>query len=263
VRPGVDVKLLAEEQELYVLAPAARNACTRNAAMRRRKLKWLWARLKQLSVMELGARSVAHEARRRARPRRRLHGASSMSRWRRTAPPFSYALNRSKLRQVDGAKARYLLRSNLCDHPAAQLWQFYIQLVEIEAAFRNLKDDLQLRPIFHQLERRIEATSSQPSWPTACTSRSRTSCDSSPAALTPRAVLDKLADIKMLDVHFPTTDGRTLILTRHTDPTPITRSSSTKLMLQLPPSAAATHHCGATNQPHPSARPVVKTFSPS
>ena len=38
------------------------------------------------------------------------------------------------------------------------------------------------------------------------------------AGLTPRAVLDKLAGIQMLDVHFPTTDGRTLILSRYTEP---------------------------------------------
>jgi hypothetical protein len=37
------------------------------------------------------------------------------------------------------------------------LWQFYIQLVEIEATFKTMKDDLNLRPIYHQCEQRIEA----------------------------------------------------------------------------------------------------------
>ena len=60
---------------------------------------------------------------------------------------FSYALNRKKLRQARRREGRYLLRTNLCGSDPAQLWQFYIQLVEIEAAFKNLKDDLQLRPI--------------------------------------------------------------------------------------------------------------------
>jgi transposase len=81
-------------------------------------------------------------------------------------------------------EGRYLLRTNLCGRDPEDLWQFYIQLTEVEAAFKNLKDDLQLRPIYHQLERRIEAhifilylpkalhpcnPGSSPSWPIACT----------------------------------------------------------------------------------------------
>src|ERR1700690_4047778 len=72
-------------------------------------------------------------------------------------PNFTFALNRKRLRQVRRREGRYLLRTNLCGRDPAQLWQFYIQLVEVEAAFKNLKDDLQLRPIYHQLVSRIEA----------------------------------------------------------------------------------------------------------
>ena len=70
---------------------------------------------------------------------------------------FSYTLNRKKLRQARRREGRYLLRTNLCGRQPAELWQFYIQLTEIEAAFKHLKDDLRLRPIYHQLESRIEA----------------------------------------------------------------------------------------------------------
>jgi hypothetical protein len=76
------------------------------------------------------------------------------------APPlFSFRLNRKKLRAVRRREGRYLLRTHLCGHNPAELWQFYLQLTEVEAAFRNLKDDLQLRPIYHQLAHRIEAHS--------------------------------------------------------------------------------------------------------
>src|SRR4029453_4316855 len=74
-----------------------------------------------------------------------------------TSPNFSFGLNRQKLRTVRRREGRYLLRSNLCGREPAELWQFYIQLVEIEGVFKNLKDDLKLRPIYHQLENRIEA----------------------------------------------------------------------------------------------------------
>src|SRR5216683_3132288 len=70
---------------------------------------------------------------------------------------FSFTLNREKLRQVRRREGRYLLRTNLGDRDPADLWQFYIQLTEVEAAFKNLKDDLQLRPIYHQVEHRVEA----------------------------------------------------------------------------------------------------------
>ena len=82
---------------------------------------------------------------------------------------FSFALNRQKLRQARRREGRYLLRTNLCGREPAELWQFYIQLVEIEAAFKNLKDDLALRPIFHQLEHRLKRISLWLLSPTVCT----------------------------------------------------------------------------------------------
>ena len=75
----------------------------------------------------------------------------------RDGATFCFALNRNKLRQVRRREGRYLLRTNLCGKHPAELWQFYIQLVEVKAAFKTMKDDLQLRPIYHQLEARIEA----------------------------------------------------------------------------------------------------------
>jgi transposase len=233
VRQGVDVKLLAEEQELYVLARSEQRV-HKERAMRRRKLKWLWARLAQLSTMKLtreallmklgSARTTAPAAWRLVDVEVTTHGTS-----------FAYALNRSKLRQVRQREGRYLLRSNLCGHDPAQLWRFYIQLVEIEAAFKNLKDDLQLRPIFHQLEHRIEAHIFVAFMAYCLHITLRARLRPLAGGLTPRAVLDKFADIKMLDVHFPTTDGRTLILSRHTEPNADHKILLRQLKLQLPP----------------------------
>ena len=109
----------------------------------------------------------------------------------------------------------------------AELWRFYVQLVEVEAAFKNLKDDLQLRPIYHQLEQRIEAHIFVAFLAYCLHVTLRARLRPLAAGLTPRAVLDKLAAIQMLDVHFPTTDGRTLILSRYTEP-----NSDQKLLLR-------------------------------
>jgi transposase len=235
VRQGVQVKLLRqeEEQELYVLAQS-RARIDKERAMRRRKLKWLWARLKQISGMRLGREELLMKlgaARAKARAAWRLIDVDVAP----TGTAFSVALNRHKLRQVRRREGRYLLRTNLCGRDPAQLWQFYIQLVEVEAAFKNLKDDLQLRPIYHQLEQRIEAHIFVAFLAYCLHVTLRARLRPLAPGLTPRAVLDKLAAVQMLDVHFPTTDGRTLILTRYTELNADQKLLVRQLNLDLPP----------------------------
>jgi hypothetical protein len=232
VRQGVDVKLLPQEQEMYVLAQSHARI-HKERAMRRRKLKWLWARLKQISAMEPTREELLMKlgaARAKARAAWRLIDVEVAP----NAATFTFALNRNKLRQVRRREGRYLLRTNLCDRDPAHLWQFYIQLVEIEGAFKNLKDDLQLRPIYHQLEERVEAhiLVAFIAYCLHVTLRARLK----PLApgLTPRAVLDKLAAIQMLDVHFPTTDGRILILSRYTELNAEQKLLVNQLKLDLP-----------------------------
>ena len=69
---------------------------------------------------------------------------------------FTCRLDRAKLRIVRRREGRYLLHTKLTVSDPAKLWPFYLQLVEGEAAFKILKGDLAIRPIFHQQERRIE-----------------------------------------------------------------------------------------------------------
>lgn len=233
VRHGVDVKLLPQEQELYVLA-RSRLRVHKERAMRQRRLKWLWTRLKHIAAMD--------QTREELLMRLGAARAQAPAAWRlidiAVAPhgtSFSYALNRKKLRQVRRREGRYLLRSNLRGRDPAELWQFYIQLVEIEAAFKNLKHDLQLRPIFHQLPHRIEAHIFIAFIAYCLHVTLRARLKPLAGGLTPRAVLDKLAEIQMLDVLFPTTDGRTLILTRHTEPKPDHKILLHQLNLTLPP----------------------------
>jgi transposase len=100
------------------------------------------------------------------------------------AATFRYRLRRDKLRQARRREGRYLLRTNLTETDPGKLWHFYLQLVAVEEAFKNLKGDLAIRPIFHQLDRHIEAQisilylpkalhpcnpGSSPSSPTVCT----------------------------------------------------------------------------------------------
>jgi transposase len=215
VRPGVEVKLLPKEGELYVLAQSHARI-NKERAMRRRKLKWLWARLKEISTMEIDREELLMKlggARAQAPAAWRLIDVAVAS----DRAAFSFVLNRKKLRKVRRREGRYLLRTNLYGKDPAQLWQFYIQLVEVEAAFKTMKDDLHLRPIYHQLEQRIEAHIFVAFLAYCLHVTLRARLKPLAPGLTPRAVLDKLVAVQMLDVHFPTTDGRTLILSRYTE----------------------------------------------
>jgi transposase len=235
VRPGVEVKVLPRENELYVFAQSHARV-HKERAMRRRQLKALWKRLGQLQQMKLNARELLlrlGEAKGRYRAAWRLIDFQLPEPTTEIAS-FSFALNRQKLRQIRRREGRYLLRTNLCGREPAQLWQFYIQLVEIEAAFKNLKDDLALRPIYHQLERRIEAHIFVAFMAYCLQVTLRARLRPLAPGLTPRAVLDKFAAIQMLDVHFPTTDGRTLILSRYTHPEPDQKILLEQLNLTLP-----------------------------
>jgi transposase len=235
VREGVDIKLLPqdEDQELYVLA-CSHARINKERAIRRRKLKWLWNRLKELSAMSLKREELLMKlgaARSKARAAWRLIDVKVD----KHDPNFTYTLNRKKLRKVRRHEGRYLLRTNLCGHDPAQLWQFYIQLVEVEAAFKNLKGDLALRPIYHQRLDRIEAHIFVAFMAYCLHVTLRAKLKPLASGLTPKAVLDKFAAIQMLDVHFPTTDGRTLILTRHTELNADQKLLVKQLNLDLPP----------------------------
>jgi transposase len=236
VRRGVEVKVLPQENELYLFAQS-HDRLKKERAMRRRQLKALWKRLSQLQQMKLKARELLlklGEARGRYRAAWRIIDLQLPEPTTAGIASFSFALNRQKLRLVRRREGRYLLRTNLSGRDPAQLWEFYIQLVEIEAAFKNLKDDLALRPIFHQLEHRIEAHIFVAFIAYCLHVTLRARLRPLAPGLTPRAVLDKFGTIQMLDVHFPTTDGRTLILSRYTHPEPDHKILLEQLNLTLP-----------------------------
>jgi hypothetical protein len=122
---------------------------------------------------------------------------------------------------------------------------------DIEAVFKNLKDDLQLRPIYHQLEQRIEAHIFVAFLAYCLQVTLRARLKPLAPGLTARAVLDKLAAVQMLDVHFPTTDGRTLVLTRYTELDADQKMLIKQLNLNLPsqPPPRLTHRSIARKDP--------------
>jgi len=233
VRPGVSVKLLAEDNELYVFAESA-DRVSKERAMRRRQLKWLWKRLRELAAMEVPREEMLMKlgaTRSRAPTAWRLIDIEMD----KAGGRFSYALNRQKLRRIRRREGRYLLRSNLTENNPALLWQYYTQLVAVEEAFRNLKGDLAIRPVFHQGEHRVEAHIFIAFLAYCLQITLQRRLHALAPGLTARSALEKFAAVQMIDVHLPTTDGRELLLTRYTEPEPELRLLIQQLKLSLPP----------------------------
>lgn len=225
-REAVEVKLLPQDPELYVLVQSQARV-SQERAMRRRRLKRLWKRLNELQqqrpsyetlLMKLG--SARQEAGRAWSLVKLTLPEAPPKQERSQRVDFSFRLDKAKLRLTRRREGRYLLRSNMSGSDPAQLWELYLQLTEVEAAFKQLKGDLAVRPIYHQLEHRIEAHIFVAflAYCIQVTLKHRLRLKA--PGLTARQALDKFSTMQMLDVHFPTTDGRELIFTRYTEPEP-------------------------------------------
>jgi transposase len=254
-RPGVQVKLLPQDGDLYVLAESA-DRVSKERAIRRRKLKWLWARLKEVKGMQLSREELLMKlgaARSQASAAWRLVVVDVAEK----EASFTYKLNRDKLRKVRRREGQYLLRTNLTEQDPAKLWSYYLQLVAVEEAFKNLKSDLALRPIHHQKEGRIEAHIFIAFLAYCLHATLRCRLQARAPGLTPRSVFDKFAGVQMIDVHIPTTDGRELILERYTEPERDLKLLLGELKLVLPEQPPPKITASA---PRSRARHVVQTF---
>ena len=152
-----------------------------------------------------------------------------------TKETFHYRLRVDKFKQAEALDGHYLLRTSLRGEAPEVLWRYYVQLTEIEAAFKTLKSDLALRPLYHQVEARVEAHIFVAFLAYGLTATLAQRLKVYAPGLTPRAVLDKLSGIQMIDVQLPTTDGRLLVMPRYTQPEPDQQMLLEHLHLELPP----------------------------
>ena len=142
VRPSVDVKLLAHDKELYILA-RSHPRTLKERAMRRRRLKTLWRRLHELQQQTLTRDALLLKLGAAKKEAGRAYHLVEIQLPDPNQPvtpeTFTFSLRRDKLRTVRRREGRYLLRSNLPNEDPATLWQYYIRLTEIEQAFKELK----------------------------------------------------------------------------------------------------------------------------
>jgi len=240
VRPGVEVKRHEDSGEQYVLAKSDKRI-GKERSMRKRRLKKLWARLKELEQMKQDRDQLLMRL-----------GAAKKEAGRAwylvtvdvpkagqavNAETFRYRLRRDKLRTVMRREGRYLLRAYVPETmPAPEIWRQYIGLTEVEESFRNLKGDLGIRPIYHQKEDRIEAhifiSFLSYCLHVALLGKLRPLA----GGLTPRAALEKFATMQMIDVHLPVGESGAdeLVMPRYTQPDKDLALLLARMDLQLP-----------------------------
>lgn len=237
-RENVSVKLLTEEGDLYILVESA-NRLNKERSIRRRKLKKLWNRLKQLQqqknsrdrlLLKMGAAKKdagrAYSLVEINLPTTEEHAGDK---------PFTFYLRKDKLRAVRKKEGRYLIRSNMTITNPASLWKQYMLLTEIRQAFKELKGELSIRPINHQKDERIEAHIFVAFQAYCLNVTLKHRLKAFAPGLTQRSVIEQFKKIQMLDVHLPTTDGRHLKLSRYTQPEKEHKILLNRLKLSLPP----------------------------
>jgi len=257
VRENVRVKFLARENEVYILAES-QDRRLKERGIRLRKMRRLLSRLAELRnqktidrdqlLKKIGA--AEKEAGRFARLLEVRIPAAGQPISEKT---FSWKLNREKYRRIRSRDGRYLLRSNQAGSDPAVLWKQYMVLTEVEEAFRNLKGDLAIRPIHHQLERRMDAHIFVAFLAYCLHVTLRQMARAHAPGLTPRSILEQMKAIQMIDVHVPTTDGRELRMSRYTKPDRAQQLLLAQLKLQLPPQPPPQISAGDFHS-------VVKTF---
>jgi transposase len=237
VRDAVEVKLFADAGELYVLAKSeGRRAKER--AMRRKKLARLLRKLRAMQrsgprrdqlLLRIGAaRKEAGSVYRFLQIHVPREGEAVMRH------SFHFQVDQTKLKAAELQDGHYLLRSNLVGEDPAVLWERYVQLAQIEAAFKAMKSELGIRPLYHQLGHRVEAHILVAFLAYCLLITLKNRLQALAPGLTPKAVLEKLATIQMLDVWLPTTDGRWLVMPRFTQPEADQAILLHKLKLDLP-----------------------------
>jgi hypothetical protein len=244
IKDTVEVKLFREGEELFVVAKSGGRQA-KETAMRRKKLATLLRTLRGLRrersrdrlLLRLGA-AKAKAGRAAALVDIQLppppQGTHKKKPQKLEPGSFKFRLRQDALQEAELYDGHYLLRSNLSDKEPEWLWKLYMLLVEIEAVFKSFKNDLGLRPIYHSVQARVEAHIFVCFLAYCLYVTLRQRLTALAPGLTPRAVLETLAGVQMLDLEMPTSDGRWLVMSRYTQPDKAVALLLVQLKLQLP-----------------------------
>jgi transposase len=255
--PQVEVKLFKRNDVHYLLA-RSRPRRKKERAIRRRQRRGLARDLKKLCDLidkgKLKKRDKVLERVGRLKgrfPKARPFLRANVTTTKR--PRLEWSWDRAKYKQALAADGAYLLRSNQPGWTAREFWETYIQLTVVERAFRVLKSDLLLRPIWHHYSGRTRAhvmvcVLAYALWKTLDHMAKRAGLvteirkpdprrprsSPKPRRMTPQAILRELARVKIGDILLKTTDGRELVLRRVARPDPEQTRILEALKLTMP-----------------------------
>ena len=226
VSAQVQVQLVAEADEVYVLCRSA-GRVQKERAMRRRWLRRLISDLRglrrrvkegQLKQRELIQRGIGRLQERHPQAWRWLQWELKAS---DAGLAFDWDWDREKFKKSVAAEGAYLLRAHWpdCRDPAT-LWQTYMQLSEAESAFRTLKSEVKVRPIWHWTADRVDAHVLVAFLGYCLWVGLKKKAERAAPSLTPWQILDQLGRILLVEVWFELKDGRRLCLPRITQPEP-------------------------------------------
>ena len=227
VRGQVDVVLRpGDDGDTYVIARSVKRRAKENA-IRRRRMRKLYDSLNSLAIsVEQGyVRHYDVLVNRLGRLEERyaqVFGFVEISRTRdnEDIKQFAFRLNRHALKKAYRQDGTYLLRTNLIENDPSRLWEQYIQLTEVESAFRALKSEIKLRPINHRIEPRVEAHVMVAFMGYAMWVCLKWKLKGMAGSLSPRQAIELFRSLKLVEVWFDTIDGRRICLPRITMPEP-------------------------------------------
>ncbi len=239
VREDVKVKILPKDKEMYILAES-RDRRKKEKAIRHRKLRRFISRLHELREQKgIDRDRLLKKIGAAEKDAGRMAGLIDVTIPSLNEPvnedTFYWKINRKKYKNILMRDGRYLLRTNQAGIDPSDAWKQYMLLTEVEEAFRNLKGDLSIRPVYHQLESRIEAHIFVSFLAYCLHVTLRQLAKAYSHGLTPRSIIEQMKVIQMIDVHIPTTDGRELKMSRYTKPDKPQQLLLTRLKFNLPP----------------------------
>lgn len=227
VRGQVEVKLRrGTNADMYVIARSVKRRA-KEQAIRRLRMRKLYDSLKQMAASVKNGHLRHYEVlmKRLGRLEERyvqVFGFVEINHGRKEEDVayLSVKLKRAVLKQAYRRDGIYLLRTNLSEEDPAKLWEQYIQLTEVETAFRTLKSEVQLRPIYHWVEPRVEAHVMLAFIAYAMWICLKWILKPVATGLTPRQMIELFRNIQLVEVWFDTADGRRICLPRITIPNP-------------------------------------------
>ena len=241
VNESVCVKYLEKEGECYVLA-LSKSRMAKERAIRKRKLRDYLEGLDKLQkyrdrdrfMKRLG---VLHH---QAGSCRHCVDLKLPAEGKRVSKKnFKFSFNHQKYRAMIYRDGMYFLRTNQTGKEAVELWQQYMLQCNVEQAFKELKSDIGVRPVYHHKEERVDAHIFVAFLSYCLQTTLRHKLRQSASGLTAQSVLEALCRIQMLDVTFETQDNRVLLMQRYTEPELehklILSHLKMKLPLQKPP----------------------------